>query len=227
MSSTELILDKREIIFILREWLRVDLLCRHKLYEDFDGETVELLVEEGLRFAAEIVAPTRTESDRAGCTLENERVKVPECMKNPYRKAYELGWASLTGSRKFEGQGAPACIGLAVSEGITAGNAALSSFFSLTSGAAKLIASFGSSELKEKYVSRMNRGEFTGTMCLSEPHAGSDVGASLTSAEPLGKGVYRIKGTKCWISSGDSDLGKTTVHTVLARIKGAPSGTRG
>ena len=118
-------------------------------------------------------------------------------------------------------------LGLAIQEGIIAGNVGLSMYFGLTEGAARLIESFGSAEMNEVYTPRMISGEFTGTMCLSEPQAGSDVGACYTTAEPTGDGRYKIKGTKCWISSGDNNLGKNVIHTVLARLKGAPEGTRG
>ncbi len=227
MSSTDLTLDEQDIHFLLKDWLNVSRLSQYDSFKDFDQETIEMLVEEGLRFATDVVAPSRTESDRQGCRMEDGRVVTPECMKEPYRKGYELGWAALNASPEYGGQGAPASVGLAVNEGINAGNPGLSAHFALTIGAARLVESFGSEELKAKYIERMNRGEFNGTMCLSEPHAGSDVGAGLTTAEDAGDGTYRIKGTKSWISNGDTDLAENSIHAVLARIKGAPEGTGG
>ena len=227
MSSTDLTLDKRDISFTIKEWLKLGKLNNSEKFAEFDQDTLEMMVEEGIRFAIEVVFPTRAESDRNGCRIEDGRVKVSECLHKPYQKAYELGWASTSDSQEYGGIGAPATIGLIVSEAINGANLGLGMFFGLTSGAAKLIETYGSKMLKEKYIAKMYQGHYTGTMCLSEPHAGSDVGAGITSAESLGNGVYKIKGTKCWISSGDSDLGENVIHTVLARVKGAPDGTKG
>ncbi|MBF0236462.1 MAG: acyl-CoA dehydrogenase [SAR324 cluster bacterium] len=227
MSSTELTLDNREIEFALKEWLHIENLSKFERFKDFDVDTIDLLVKEGHKFALEVMYPSRSEADRTGCKLENGKVKVPACIHEPYKKAYELGWASLKANPEFGGQGAPQILGMALSEGIAAANLGLSMYFGLTEGAAHLIEVFGTEALRQKYCQRMYTGEFLGSMCLSEPHAGSDVGASTTVAEPTGDGRYKIKGTKCWISGGASDLGKNTIHTVLARIKGAPEGTRG
>jgi hypothetical protein len=123
--------------------------------------------------------------------------------------------------------GAPATLGLVINEALNGANLGLSMFFGLTSGAAELIDTFGSAALKKKYAAKMFQGQYTGTMCLSEPQAGSDVGAGTTSAVSEGDGVYKIKGSKCWISSGDNDLGENVIHAVLARVKGAPDGTKG
>ena len=227
MSSTGLTLDQRDIGFAISEWLQLGKLKDSEKYEEFDQDSLEMMVKEGIRFAIEVIFPTRAESDRNGCRMEDGRVKVPECLHKPFQKAYELGWASISDSPEYGGMGAPATIGLIVSEAINGANLGLGMFFGLTSGAAKLIETYGSDMLKEKYIAKMFQGQYTGTMCLSEPHAGSDVGAGITSAEPLGNGVYKIKGTKCWISSGDNDLGENVIHAVLARVKGAPDGTKG
>ncbi len=227
MSSTDLIIDSQDIRFVLDEWLNLAELSRFPRYADFDQDTINLLLEEGHKFAVEIINPTRAESDRQGCKMVNGRAIVPACLHKPYRQAYELGWASLSTSAQYGGQGAPRLVQMAINEGLAGGNMGLTMYFALTEGAAELIESFGKESLKEQYVARMFSGEFTGTMCLSEPHAGSDVGAGDTSAEPTGDGRYKIKGTKCWISSGDNDLGTNVIHTVLARTKGAPPGTKG
>ena len=227
MSSTDLTLDQRDISFAISEWLQLGKLNNSEKYAEFDQDTLEMMVKEGIRFAIEVVFPTRAESDRKGCRMEEGRVKVSECLHKPFQKAYELGWASISDSPEYGGMGAPATIGLIVSEAINGANLGLGMFFGLTSGAAKLIETYGSDMLKEKYIAKMFQGQYTGTMCLSEPHAGSDVGAGITSAESQGDGVYKIKGTKCWISSGDNDLGENVIHAVLARVKGAPDGTKG
>ena len=227
MSSTELTLDLRDIIFAIKEWLPINQLSESEKFSEFDLDTLEMMVQEGIRFAIDVVSPTRTESDREGCRIEDGRVKVSKCLHEPYQRAYEMGWATMRVSQEYGGMGSPATVQLIINEALSAANLGLTMFFGLTSGAAELIDTFGSDELKQKYVGKMFKGEYTGTMCLSEPQAGSDVGAATTSAEEIGGGVYKIKGSKSWISSGDSDLGENVVHTVLARVKGAPDGTKG
>ncbi len=227
MSTTELVTDTQDIEFCLFEWLQIDQLQKFQKYEDFDAETLGLLVSEGLKFAREVIAPTNMEADREGCSVVDGRAIVPKCLHRAYQQAYELGWASMTASQEFGGQGAPEAIGLALSEAILGGNLALGMYFGLTQGAMELIESYGSEDLKSIYCAKMTSGEYTGTMCLSEPQAGSDVGAAKTSATPVAGGKYRIKGGKCWISSGDNDLSSNVIHLVLARVKGDPLGTRG
>ncbi|MEH6636945.1 MAG: acyl-CoA dehydrogenase [Halioglobus sp.] len=227
MSTTELVVDIQDIEFSLFEWLRVDQLQQYPKYADYDAETLKLLVTEGLKFAKEVISPTNMEADREGCTVVDGNAIVPQCLQNPYKQAYELGWASISASQEFGGQGAPAAIGLALSEGILGGNLALGMYFGLTQGAMELIESFGAEDLKNTYCEKMTTGEYTGTMCLSEPQAGSDVGAAKTSAELVEGETYKIKGSKCWISSGDNDLGSNVIHLVLARVQGDPAGTKG
>ena len=227
MSSTELTLDQRDIRFAAHEWLKIGQLSESEKFAEFDQDTLDLMVQEGIRFAIDVVSPTRSESDREGCRIEDGRVKVPKCLHEPYQQSYELGWASMGVSQEYGGMGAPATLVLIVNEAMNGANLGLSMFFGLTTGAADLIDTYGSDSLKQKYVAKMYQGKFTGTMCLSEPQAGSDVGAGTTSAESVEDGVYKIKGSKCWISSGDSDLGENVIHAVLARVKGAPDGTKG
>ncbi len=227
MSSTELTLDQRDIRFAAQEWLKIGQLSESEKFAEFDQDTLDLMVQEGIRFAIDVVSPTRSESDREGCRIEDGRVKVPKCLHEPYQQSYELGWASMGVSQEYGGMGAPATLVLIVNEAMNGANLGLSMFFGLTTGAADLIDTYGSDSLKQKYVAKMYQGKFTGTMCLSEPQAGSDVGAGTTSAESVEDEVYKIKGSKCWISSGDSDLSENGIHAVLARVKGAPDGTKG
>ena len=227
MSSTNLSLDTRDIRFAFKEWLPIQKINESEIFAEFDEETFDLLVQEGISFALEVIAPTRTESDRIGCIIENGRVKVPNCLHEPYQKAYELGWSSIRAPKDFGGMGAPSILALIVNEAMTGGNLCLTMCFGLTAGAANLISTFGSESLKQTYLKKMFNGSFTGTMCLSEPHAGSDVGAGKTSAVSIGDGRYKIKGSKCWISSGDNDFGENIVHALLARVVGDPEGSKG
>ena len=227
MGSTDFAIDSQDIRFVVREWLHAEQLSQHSRFEAFDADTLDLMLQESEKFSAEVLFPTRTETDREGCRVEDGRVRMPKCLTKPYQQSYKLGWGSLCSDPDYGGQGAPVTLGLAVSEATVAGNQAITSFFALTSGAARLILSFGAQDLKDRYVPHLLSGRFNGTMCLSEAHAGSDVGAALTSAVPLGDGSYRIKGTKSWISNGDADLVENTIHAVLARVEGAPAGTKG
>ena len=117
MSSTELVIDSKDIQFVLNEWLNVAELNRFSAYKDYDQETINLLLEEGHKFAVEVIYPTRSESDQEGCKIENGRAIVPECLHDAYQQAYELGWPSLTANSEFSGQGAPQLLGLAIEEG--------------------------------------------------------------------------------------------------------------
>lgn len=227
MSTTELVVDTQDIEFCLFEWLQVDQLQQYPKYADYDAETLNLLVTEGLKFAKEVIAPTNMQADREGCSVVDGHAVVPQCLHDPYKQAYELGWAAITASQEFGGQGVPEAIGLALSEATLGGNLALGMYFGLTQGAMELIESYGTEELKNTYCQKMTAGEYSGTMCLSEPQAGSDVGAAKTAAEPVEGGKYKIKGGKCWISSGDNDLGSNVIHLVLARVKGDAEGTGG
>ncbi len=151
MSSTELVVDLEDIKFCLFEWLQIDQLQQYPKYKDFDAETMGLLVNEGLKFATEVIAPTNAEADREGCSIVDGNAVVPQCLHSAYKQAYELGWACLTASAEFGGQGAPATIGLALAEGNLGGNLALSMYFGLTQGAMELIESFGTDEQKKTY----------------------------------------------------------------------------
>ena len=227
MGSTDFAIDSQDIRFVVREWLHAEQLSRHSRFKAFDADTLDLMLQESEKFSGEVLFPTRKATDREGCRVEDGRVRMPKCLTAPYQQSYELGWGSLTSDPEYGGQGAPVTLGLAVREATVAGSQALTSFFALTSGAARLILSFGAQDLKDRYVPHLLSGRFNGTMCLSEPHAGSDVGASITSAVPTGDGSYHIKGTKSWISNGDADLVENTIHAVLARVEGAQAGTKG
>lgn len=227
MGTPNLITDSQDIEFCLFEWLQISQLQEYSKYQDYDADTLALLVNEGLKFATEVISPTNAEADRAGCSVVDGNAMVPECLHSAYKQAYELGWASITASSDFGGQGAPEAVGLAIAEANLGGNLALSMYFGLTQGAMELIETFGSEHLKTTYCAKMTAGEYTGTMCLSEPQAGSDVGAAKTAAELVAPGEYKIKGSKCWISSGDNDLGSNVIHLVLARVKGDAAGTAG
>ena len=129
MSSTELTLDQRDIRFAAQEWLKIGQLSESEKFAEFDQDTLDLMVQEGIRFAIDVVSPTRSESDREGCRIEDGRVKVPKCLHEPYQQSYELGWASMGVSQEYGGMGAPATLGLIVNEAMNGANLGLSMFF--------------------------------------------------------------------------------------------------
>ena len=143
MSSTELTLDLRDISFAMKEWLPIEQLSESEKFSEFDGDTLDMMVQEGIRFAIDVVSPTRAESDREGCRIQDGRVKVSKCLHEPYQQAYEMGWATMRVSQEYGGMGAPATLGLIINEALNGANLGLSMFFGLTSGAAELIDNFG------------------------------------------------------------------------------------
>lgn len=185
------------------------------------------LAQEAVSFAREIIEPTRRTSDREGCKLENGRVRAAGCLHEAYKRAYALGYGSTSFSAELGGAGLSHLDALTIKEEIAAANMGLFMYFALTEGAARIIEIFGTEKQKELYLAALVRGEFAGTMCITESEAGSDVGLVQTVAQPLEDGTFRIRGTKQFISGGDHDLARNIIHLVLGRIEGDPPGTRG
>jgi alkylation response protein AidB-like acyl-CoA dehydrogenase len=192
-----------------------------------DEDTVRAVVEEAGKFAAEVLDPLSVPGDRAGSKLVNGKVVTPDGWKEAYRGFIEGGWAALPAPEQFGGQGLPEVVALAAMEIWSAANLSFSLCPLLTQGAIDAIAAHGSEELKRAYLPKMVSGEWSGTMNLTEPHAGSDVGALTTKAIKQPDGTYRIFGTKIFITYGEHELTDNIIHTVLARLPDAPPGTRG
>lgn len=192
------------------------------------GEDLALAVlDEAGKLANEVVGPTNRDGDLIGAKLADSVVTTPDSFK-PLHAAYvEGGWMSLPFSQDYGGQGLPGTLAMAVNEMITSANMAYSLSSMLTSGAIEALSAHASDELKAIYLEKLITSEWTGTMNLTEPQAGSDVGAVRTKAEPVGDGTYRITGQKIYITWGEHDLSDNIVHLVLARTPGAPEGTRG
>ena len=219
--------DPRAIEFTLYEHLEVQQLFGKPPYDHLSREECDAIVEQCLRFATEVTGPLNGPGDRAGCRLEGGRVRTPSGFKEAWRTLFERGFMAFTMPESAGGFGGPLAIGVILNELQSGANTAFNMYPGLTHGAADLIEAFAPAAERERFLPSMLDGTFAGTMCLSEPHAGSDVGATRTRARHLEGNVYAITGTKCWISSGDHDLTENIVHLVLARIEGAPSGTRG
>ncbi|MBU6161075.1 MAG: acyl-CoA dehydrogenase C-terminal domain-containing protein [Myxococcales bacterium] len=221
--------DKRDWQFILRDQHPLKDILALKQFADYDMETCEAVLTEGVKFAVDRIAPTHTIGDREGCEAIGGRVRTPAVFSQLWKEYSEAGWIGVSMATDFGGQGLPTLLASAVFEAHTAANQSFHMFAGLTSGAAHLIESFGSDALKNLYVERMYTGKWGGTMCLTEPQAGSAVPDLTTTAVPVDEaaGVYGITGTKIFISGGDADFYENVIHLVLARRKGDPEGTRG
>ena len=223
---SNLLVNRRDQEFLLYEQLGIEKLFRNK-FADYAKETVDMMLNEAEKMALEVILPTFEPSDKEGARLEDGVAYAPECFRDAYKKYCEAGWLCATQDPEVGGQNLPITVATACHEMFQAANIPFTMYPGLTFGAAHLVESFGTEEQKKKYMYKMYSGQWGGTMCLTEPGAGSDVGALKTTAKRLSDGTYSITGTKCFISSGDHDLTENIVHPVLARIEGDPSGTKG
>lgn len=219
--------DLRELRFLLFEQFRLEEILGKEPFEAWGRDEVMMVMDESYKFACDVLGPLNAVGDRQGCRLENGAVTTPKGFKEAWDKTYEAGWKSIAVSPEWEGQGAPYSLWVIVEEFLSGANTAFNMYPGLAVGAAEVIEQFGTQEQKERYLPPMHSGKWGGTMCLTEPHAGSDVGSSSSTAEKLPDGTYRIKGTKIFISGGDHDLAENIIHLALARVEGAPPGTKG
>jgi alkylation response protein AidB-like acyl-CoA dehydrogenase len=221
------IADRRDVDFVLHEQLQVGDLGETELFADFNKKTVDMIVSEARNLAIKEILPTREIGDREGCRFNNQKVTVPESFHRAYELLREGEWVAMTEDPDWGGQGMPTTVALAASDYLVGANYAFMMYLALTHGAGKLIESFGTQQQKKLFLHKMYTGEWTGTMVLTEPEAGSDVGALTTSAVKNDDGTYSITGNKIFISGGEHDLAENIIHPVLARIEGAPEGTKG
>ncbi|MEA1968168.1 MAG: acyl-CoA dehydrogenase [Thermodesulfobacteriota bacterium] len=221
------IADRRDQDFLLHEVLEVAELSKHEVFEDFNKKTIDMVVKEARNLAIKEILPTNKEGDEQGCTLKDGKVIIPQSFSKPYELFCEGEWIAMSDDPEFGGQGMPTCLSIAAGEMFTGANCAFMMYPGLTHGAGKLVEEFGTDEQKQKFLHNLYKGKWAGTMCLTEPEAGSDVGALTTTAKKNDDGTYSITGNKIFISSGDHDLTENIIHPVLARIEGAPAGTRG
>jgi alkylation response protein AidB-like acyl-CoA dehydrogenase len=221
------IADRRDVDFVLYEQLHIEELSKHDLFAEFNKKTIDLIVSEARNLAINELLPTQVEGDQEGTHFENGQVTVPESFHKVWELFKEGEWIALSDNPEWGGQGMPRTLSLAANEYFISGNLAFMMYPGLTHGAARLIETFGNEKQKKLFLKKMYSGEWTGTMLLTEPEAGSDVGALTTVAVKNDDGTYSITGNKIFISSGDHDLAENIIHPVLARIEGAPEGTGG
>ncbi|MDR3684057.1 MAG: acyl-CoA dehydrogenase [Geothrix sp.] len=219
--------DDRDIRFNLFEWLDLDAVLKAGPYEEVDRDQLAMVLDECLKVARGSVSACNEAGDRVGARFEDGKVQLPEGFAEAYGDLASGGWISPTADPAFGGMGLPESVGTGISEFIMGANTALGLEILLTRGAAHLIETFGSDELKGTFCERMYSGEWTGTMCLTEAGAGSDLGALTTKAVRQDDGSYLVSGEKIFITSGNHDLTPNIIHAVLARTPGAPAGPKG
>jgi alkylation response protein AidB-like acyl-CoA dehydrogenase len=219
--------DMRDVKFQLFEWLPTARLLESPSFADWDRENVEMVLDEGLKIAKEQMAPSNVEGDKVGAKWKDGKVFMPPAFKPVYDTVREGGWLGMVIPSASGGMGLPEVVGTAVTEFFSGSNVSLTLTLMLTRGAAMMIDNFGTEQAKKLYFEKLLTGEWTGTMCLTEPQAGSDVGASKTKAVKQDDGSYLISGEKIFITSGDHDLTENIVHLVLARTPDAAPGTKG
>lgn len=225
-GKSNFIYDTRDHEFILKEWLDMQKVFDCPKFKGyFEIDDVSAYLDQALKVAKEVVAPTNDDAETIGLKFENGKVSVPPSFHKIYHFMQENGW----GVHNPDDEGTmPGTLRGACHEYFDAANPSFAPYFGLALGAGMLIYSFGTDEQKQKFLPKMFSAQWGGTMCLTEPGAGSDVGASITKAFPTETpGIYKVKGTKCFITSGDHDLTENIIHLLLARIEGAAPGTKG
>ena len=218
----------RDMQFVLEDVLAAD---QH--YADipgrseFDADLRAAIINEAAKLAENVLSPINQSGDAEGCQFADGNVTVPSGFKQAFKAYGQGGWAGLSASEAVGGQNLPASAGILVNELLGSANWAWNMYTGLTFGAVKCIAEHGNDQQRDLYVRKMVEGEWTGTMCITESHCGSDVGLARTKAEPQADGSYKITGAKHFITGGDHDMAENIVHLTLARIVGAPEGTAG
>jgi alkylation response protein AidB-like acyl-CoA dehydrogenase len=224
---TQLIADRRDVDFVLFEQLKAQDLCQNDRFRDFNEKTMGMVVNEARKLAINEILPTFSEGDRIGLDFDKGIVKVPKCFHRAFKLFKEGDWVALTPADEYGGQGMPAVLAQAVTEYLLGANYAFTLYAWSGFGAAEMLEHYGSRKLKDMFLEKMYSGQWGGTMAMTEPEAGSDVGNLATTAVKNPDGTYSITGNKVFITCAEHDLTENIVHMLLARIEGAPAGTKG
>lgn len=216
-----------DIRFVLNEVINAGELATLPGYAEATPDAVDTILDAASQVCEEVLFPLNQPGDSEGCTYDNGKVTTPAGFKDAYKTFCEGGWTGLCCNPDFGGQGLPVLLSFVVDELVCAANMSFGMYPGLSHGAYNAIEKHGSDELKKQYLPKMVSGEWTGTMCLTEPQCGTDLGLIRTKAEPQANGSYKITGTKIFISAGEHDLSENIVHLVLARLPDAPAGIRG
>lgn len=216
----------RDMQFLLHEMMNVSA-ANTPGYDEMNRDFTAAVLEEAGKISEQVLAPLNAIGDREGCTLENGVVHTPKGFKDAYDQMRKGGWMGLDADPDYGGQGMPYLLGTAVGEMFVSSNMALNMYQGLTHGAASAIRAHGTDQQKVSYLPNMIAGRWSGTMNLTEPHCGTDLGLIRTRAEPQDDGSYKITGQKIWISAGEHDLADNIIHLVLAKIPGGPEGVKG
>ena len=220
----------RDMQFVLHEVLKVTDDYKYlPQHADVDADTINAVLEEAGKFAAEVTFPLNISGDTEGCTLDKttHEVTTPKGFKEAYAQYVAGGWASLSADAAYGGQGLPFALNLCLYEMLNSANQAWTMYPGLSHGAYEALREHGSDAQKALYLPKLTSGEWTGTMCLTEPHCGTDLGLMRTRAEPQPDGTYALTGNKIFISAGEHDMAANILHLVLARLPDAPAGSKG
>jgi alkylation response protein AidB-like acyl-CoA dehydrogenase len=217
----------REFRFLFRDVLGIERYANLPGFADASLDVIDQILEEGAKFTTDTLFPLNTVGDKEGCTWTPDGVKTPKGFKDAYKAMVEGGWPALNSPQEWGGQALPHVVSVAFNEMVCSTNMAFGMYPGLTHGAASAIMVGGSEEQKRTYLPKMTSFEWAGTMNLTEPHCGTDLGLLRTKAVQQMDGSFRISGQKIWISGGEQDLTENIIHLVLARIEGAPAGVKG
>ena len=220
----------RDMQFVMHEVLSVaDEYKAMPRYAEVDADTINAVLEEAGKFAANVTFPLNISGDEEGCTLDKatHEVTAPKGFKEAYAQYVEGGWPALSCDPAYGGQGLPFVLNQCLYEMLNSANQAWTMYPGLSHGAYEALAAHGTEAQKQTYLPKLVSGEWTGTMCLTEPHCGTDLGLLRTKAEPQADGTYKITGAKIFISAGEHDLAPNIIHLVLARLPDAPKGSKG
>jgi alkylation response protein AidB-like acyl-CoA dehydrogenase len=222
-----LIADQKDIGFVLHEQFEIEKLLKEDKYQDLNPKMVDMIIKEARSFGIKEILPTFETGDREGVSFENGKVSAPQCYRRPYDLIVENQWTSLSEDPQSGGQGLPHIVARAANEYLIGANYAMVIYALEGHGTAKMIDLFGTEQQRRLFCKKLYTGQWGGTMDLTEPQAGSDVGAITTAAVKQPDGTYSITGNKIFITNGEHDLADNIIHPVLARVEGAPEGTGG